>query len=242
MKHVKSSYYFSHDANARYDPDICLMRADYNIEGYGLYWIIVEILRGEPDYKLKFSQFPAIAIQSGTSPEKVKQFIDDCINKYNLFKSDGEFFWSDSLIRRMDRIEQIAKKRSEAGKASARARKEKGLNESSTDPTEQVLNKCSTNVQQLNKIKENKIKENKIKYAEFVSMTEAEYQKLVEMYGERAVREMINILDNYKGAKGKRYKSDYRAILSWVVKRYEDDNKNNSQVPPYHRKVVTGGM
>lgn len=36
---------------------------------------------------------------------------------------------------------------------------------------------------------------------------------------------MIEILDNYKGAKGKRYKSDYRAILSWVVNRLEDDKR-----------------
>ena len=38
---------------------------------------------------------------------------------------------------------------------------------------------------------------------------------------------MIEILDNYKGAKGKRYKSDYRAILTWVVDRYNEDLTRN---------------
>jgi hypothetical protein len=33
---------------------------------------------------------------------------------------------------------------------------------------------------------------------------------------------MINALDNYKGAHGKKYASDYRAILSWVVGKYEE--------------------
>lgn len=38
--------------------------------------------------------------------------------------------------------------------------------------------------------------------------------------------DMIEILDNYKGADpGKRkYTSDYRAILSWVKKRWEEDH------------------
>ncbi len=58
----------------------------------------------------------------------------------------------------------------------------------------------------------------KVKYAEFVSMTEADHQKLIETYGEADTQELIEILDNYKGSKGKTYKNDYRAILSWVVK------------------------
>ena len=74
----------------------------------------------------------------------------------------------------------------------------------------------------LSKVKESKV--NKIKYAEFVSMTKEEYEKLVSEHGETPTKEMIRILDNYKGAKGKRYKSDYRAILSWVVGKYKEEN------------------
>ena len=62
-----------------------------------------------------------------------------------------------------------------------------------------------------------KVKEIKTKYAEFVSMTESEYQKLINEYGDVRTKRMIEILDNYKGSKGKTYKSDYRAILNWVV-------------------------
>lgn len=70
----------------------------------------------------------------------------------------------------------------------------------------------------------------KVKYAEFVSMTEREYQTLVDAHGESATKTMIEILDNYKGSKGKTYKSDYRAILSWVVDRYkEDESKRPKQ-------------
>lgn len=67
----------------------------------------------------------------------------------------------------------------------------------------------------------------KVQYAEFVTMREQEYEKLVEEFGEQRTRRMIEILDNYKGSNGKKYDSDYRAILSWVVKRLEDEESRN---------------
>lgn len=62
-----------------------------------------------------------------------------------------------------------------------------------------------------------KKEEEKIHFAEFVSMTNAEYEKLVSTYGKEFADQCINSLDNYKGSTGKKYKSDYRAILSWVI-------------------------
>ncbi len=66
-------------------------------------------------------------------------------------------------------------------------------------------------------VNKNVIKIDKIKYAEFVNMSEAEYNKLIKSYGLEFVIQCITRLDNYKGSNGKKYKSDYRAILSWVV-------------------------
>lgn len=68
-------------------------------------------------------------------------------------------------------------------------------------------------------------------YAEFVKMTEDEYNKLVEQYGESAVKRMIEILDDYKGSNGKKYKSDYRAIRKWVSAAYEDELRKNKASP-----------
>ena len=66
-------------------------------------------------------------------------------------------------------------------------------------------------------------------YAEFVTMTEEEYNLLLKKLNtDDAVQSCIEILDNYKGSKGKRYKSDYRAILSWVISEYE---KRRSRQP-----------
>lgn len=63
----------------------------------------------------------------------------------------------------------------------------------------------------------------KIHFAEFVTMTNAEYEKLISTYGKKFADQCIKTLDNYKGSSGKKYRSDYRAILSWVVDKVKKD-------------------
>lgn len=72
-------------------------------------------------------------------------------------------------------------------------------------------------------------KGNKSTYAENVTLLPDEYEKLLKEYGESKTKRMIEILDNYKGANNKKYASDYRAILSWVVKRDKEDQSKPSQ-------------
>ena len=50
---AKETYYFSHDSNAITDTKILNMRADYGLEGYGLFWAIIEMMRNEESYKLQ---------------------------------------------------------------------------------------------------------------------------------------------------------------------------------------------
>jgi hypothetical protein len=66
---------------------------------------------------------------------------------------------------------------------------------------------------------------NILSLAEFVSMTKKEADKLVDEFGLEATKAMVEILNNYKGSSGKKYKSDYLAIRSWVIKRYQEDKK-----------------
>lgn len=86
--------------------------------------------------------------------------------------------------------------------------------------------------------------EKKVFYGDFVSMTEKERKSLLERYGESGAAEMIEILDHYKGAdpKKRKYASDYRAILSWVVKRWQEDRKklSSSQEMGFAEQVALG--
>lgn len=89
----------------------------------------------------------------------------------------------------------------------------------------------------VNKVKKEKI--NKIHYAEFVSLTEEEYQKLNDEYGEDFIKEAINVLNSYKGANGKKYKSDYLAMLNWVINRVREER---AKVKPFQPRTQQRGL
>lgn len=217
---AKETYYFSHDSNAITDTKILNMRADYGIEGYGLYWAIIEMLRNEEDYRLTLDNKTYRAIKTLTNTTiDIEKFINDCLEDYELFEQDDEKFYSKSLLRRMQEKEKKS--------VIAREKAEKRWNNNATAMQQQ----CSSNANKVNKSKENKNKENKkeqeekIHFADFVSMTNAEHEKLVSTYGKEFTDQCITVLDNYKGANGKTYKSDYRAILNWVVDKVKQSYK-----------------
>ena len=108
-------------------------------------------------------------------------------------------------------------KRYSDGQKGGRPKKETtGFNNEETTGFENKKpnNNENVNVNENDNVNE---QEEKIHFAEFVSMTNVEHEKLVNTYGEDFTNQCITELDNYKGSKGKKYKSDYRAILSWVI-------------------------
>lgn len=110
--------YFSHDADARNDLKILAMRNDFGLKGYGLFWAIIEFMRMETGYRLKQEDctWKGIAKQMDCKPELVEDFVMKSIKEYHLFESDDEYFWSESLLRRMEKRDEIKKKRQDAAR------------------------------------------------------------------------------------------------------------------------------
>lgn len=75
-----------------------------------------------------------------------------------------------------------------------------------------------------------KLNNNKKTYADFVSMTEEEYEKLVKEFGQLGTLDRIENLNLYKGSKGVNYKNDYLTILAWD-RRDKEKGGNNSAKP-----------
>ena len=150
----KETYYFQHDFTPTQDPKIQALLSEHKAPGYGLFWYLIELLHSDDKHRLPLKQYiyMAIAGQMRMPIEQVKEFIDQCINYYELFKSDGEFFWSERVLRNIDRRLEISNKRSVAGKISAQSRI------SNSTSVQQV----STGVQQ-NSTKERKEKKRKEK-------------------------------------------------------------------------------
>lgn len=62
-----------------------------------------------------------------------------------------------------------------------------------------------------------KVKE-KTKHLEYVFLTDNEYEKLKDKFGDTLTQDYIENLNDYIGSKGKKYKSHYHTILMWVKK------------------------
>ena len=150
------AYWFSHDSNAR-DDQRCVMLIDQlGLEGYGIYWILIETLRDQPRYRYPLVLLPSLARRYNTTAEKMRVVVGN----YGLFTvTEDEFFLSPGLCRRMERWDEkrelarlkglrSGEKRRLA--AAARTSAELQLNSGST-PVELQLNHGSTGAElQLN--------------------------------------------------------------------------------------------
>ncbi len=154
----KDAYYFPHDSNAKDDPKCVMLIEQLGLEGYGIFWVLVETLRDQKDYKYPIALLPAIARRYNTSIQKV----ETVVKAYGLFECNEEsVFFSVSLINRMIPMETKRLQASEAGKKSAAKRKEiqRPFNDRSTD-VEQPINE-RTNDRSTSKVKESKLENSK---------------------------------------------------------------------------------
>lgn len=116
---MKDAYWFHHDSNAKDDPKCSMLIEQLGLEGYGIYWVLVETLREQTEYKYPLSMIPIIARKYNTTAEKVRVVVGN----YGLFTlTEDEFFLSESLCRRMESWDLKRLSASNAGKKSGAIR------------------------------------------------------------------------------------------------------------------------
>jgi len=115
---MKETYYFSHDCNARNDVKILKLRRKLGMEGYGIYWALVEMLREEESYILQIKYIDEIAFSLSVDVEKLNSVIYD----FELFVIENEGFYSDRLMRSMDKYKEMLSKKSKAGQKGMKNR------------------------------------------------------------------------------------------------------------------------
>ena len=129
-KEKKDAYYFSHDSNARNDIKILRLRRSLGLEGYGIYFCLIEMLREQDDYKMSMSSIPDVAFELHASDEKVKAVI--CA--FDLFVIDNDEFFSARLNRSMEEYKSLKTKLSEAGRKGGLSKAKAGLKPSQSPP------------------------------------------------------------------------------------------------------------
>ncbi|MGB2871791.1 DUF4373 domain-containing protein [Psychrobacillus psychrotolerans] len=233
--------YFPLDVDIDQDDKLQLIEAKHGNMGFLIYIkLLMKIYKENYFYPWKEKEILLFSRKNNLDIKLLEDVVHDCI-KYELFNLDlyeqYKILTSHGIQKRY--FEAISKRKNiEIEEKFLLITVKKGVND--------AINLFNDNINSINDVintqRKGKEKERKVNYAEFVKLTGTEYKKLVEVYTETATKEMIQILDNYKGSQDKQYKSDYRAILSWVVKRYEEDLSKQmipgKSVTPMYKPIV----
>ena len=94
---MKESFYFSHDYNAAEDQRIKKLIRIEKMEGYGVYWRIIEMLYQETGKHKIEKDYEGISYDLRMECERIKSVIEN----YKLFEFDDEYFWSNSVLTRL---------------------------------------------------------------------------------------------------------------------------------------------
>lgn len=119
---TKYNKFFTHDSNAKDSPSMLRLIDEMGMEGYGAYWMLMEVLRDCDGFRFPTRSVPALARRYGIDADK----LDEVINGYGLFDTDDDdCIHSADLDERMEAMSRVATDRRKAGEKSGEARRNK---------------------------------------------------------------------------------------------------------------------
>ena len=91
----KDAYYFPHFCNARHDRKLRRARKELGLEAYGIFFMLLEVLREQTDYAFPMDDIDLLAEEFGTSEQKIRTVISN----YGLFEiTENHSFFSSKLL------------------------------------------------------------------------------------------------------------------------------------------------
>lgn len=145
----KEAFYFPHFCNARHDRKIRRLRRELGVEGYGIYFMLLETLREQQDLMYPMDDLDLLSDEFGVSEAKIRTTICN----YELFEVDmDQKFFSPKMLVYLEPYFRMKEQRKMAGQKSAENRK---LNSRSTVVEQRKEKERKGNESKVNEIKEN---------------------------------------------------------------------------------------
>jgi hypothetical protein len=212
----KEAFYFPHFCNARHDRKIRRLRRELGVEGYGIYFMLLETLREQQDLMYPMDDLDLLSDEFGVSEAKIRTTICN----YELFEVDEDKkFFSPKMLVYLEPYFRMKEQRKMAGKASAEKR--------ISTTVERPFNKGKES--KVNEIKENENKVNK-------SILDITFSEMVKPHFYELENEFENFYSYWteKDKKGKeRWQSEKffdisRRIKTWMSNKNKFNNNGNS--------------
>ena len=194
------------------------------------------MMREQCDYKLfiggKYG-IQSLSNECSTNVERMLNFVEDCVSEFKLFIREGEYIWSDSLLRRMQKKETISLNNQKAGKLSAEKRQQnQGFQVSCSTSVQHPFNIRSTNVErganEVSTIKESKDKGN----LKETKKENTHARPMVELVQEEKVQQNQGFRENEKIAESQKSDIEYTTYVNPANKdliENHDMAKNDSK-------------
>lgn len=198
-------YYFQHDFLARQDPKLLAVQERFGLEGLGFFWCLVEYLY-EQGGQLPIASIDAFAYQMHFDKKKAKAVISE----FGLFETEDEMFWSPSIMRRLNKMADIAGKRREAArnrwnKTDVKPEAKKAAKGSKIDYQEiiRTFHECCPSLAAVQKLTEGRRNKMKLRFEEMGSI-----DKMAEVF------RRIEKSDFCKGNNDRGWKADFDWIMT----------------------------
>jgi len=226
------SYYFSHDYNAANDTKVLFLRHQLGMEGYGIYWFLIERL-AEAGGKMPLELIPILSMQMQSTDVKVK----GVITQFDLFTIEEGEFWSERLQAHLGLREKL----SQSGKNGAANRWGNGV----------AIGEANANKIKENESKEKKIKEIKIKEMKEINIdfewfwdyydkrvgNKEKLKKKWENLNDEERQKAMNFIEIYKIARpDKQFRQNPETFLN--NKSWNDEVISNNQQPKVAAKIT----
>lgn len=149
---MKASYYFAHDYHARFDPKLSALIKDFGMRGYGVWWVLVEVMHEQGGKIEKFPKlYSGLAHDFMENEAYMKQIISALIKDFCLLKEDATYIWSNRVTRNIDNLNHKSIQKAAAGRIGGL---KSGLKRSTMKQNEAPL--------EANELNKNKVNKNKV--------------------------------------------------------------------------------
>lgn len=221
----KDAYYFPHFCNARHDRKVKRIIKDLGIEGYGIYFMILEVLREQTEFKYPIEDIDLLADEFGCSEAKLKAVV----SKYDLFKAYKNHFTSPKLILFL----QPYLERSKRARAAANKRW-KNVNSSLENPSKKINKDANAYANALpeqceSECKESKVKETKVINAQIATVSATAPLISFELFWNQYGKKLDKKRAEYEWSKLS--PTDKKLALSFIPKFKEYYQQKSIELP-----------
>lgn len=223
----KDAFYFPHFSNARNDRKIRRMIKKQGLESYAVYFMILEVLREQDEFKYPMHDIDLLADEFNTTDDMVKNVIED----FGLFKLENGHFFSPRLNEYMT---PYLEKKERARNASLKRWNKKGnangdANAYANGNQMESSGNADLNPSKVKKSKVKKSKENESKvniYKPSIELVEEHFYfsgKIPQGEIKKLSTKFMHYYDrtDWKDKDGEYIKNWKRLANGWIKKQFE---------------------